>query len=118
MDVMDGINILTAEFKVLEPVLQEHLEFNEGLLPHVYFGECNEIFIDFINEGNPQVLQRLFYIFEKLAIEGNEEVKNILCVTVLERLGDDRNVLNIAREYMGKLTRKLSDETEKGLGRY
>jgi hypothetical protein len=41
-----------------------------------------------------------------------------LCVTILERLGDDRNVLNIARKYMGKETRKLSDETEKGWGRY
>lgn len=118
MDVMDAINILIDEFKDLKPVLQEHLDFYEELLPHVYFGECNEFFISYINEDNPQMLQRLFGVFEIMATEGNDQVKNILCVTILERLGDDRNVLNIARKYMGKETRKLSDETEKGWGRY
>lgn len=118
MDVMDTIEILIDEFKDLEPVLQEHIEFNEELLPHVYFGECNGFFIKYIIEGDTQVLERLFSIFEIMATQGNVDVENILCVTILERLGDDRKVLNVAREYMGKETRRLSDETEKDWGRY
>jgi hypothetical protein len=118
MEVIDSINKLIDEFKDFKPVLQEHIEFYEELLPHVFFGECNEFFINYINEDNPKVLQKLFNVFEIMATEGNDEVENILCVTILERLGDDRNVLKIARKYMGKETRKLSDETEKGWGRY
>jgi len=115
---MGTIKILIDEFNDLKPVLQEHIEFNEELLPHVYFGECNEFFINYINEDKPQVLQRLFSVFEIMATQGNDDVVNILCVTILERLGDDRKVLNTARKYMGKETRELSDETEKGWGRY
>lgn len=118
MDIMDTINIFIDEYKDLQPVLQEHIEFYEELLPHVYFGECNEFFINYINEDNPLVLQKLFSLFEMMATQGNDDVENILCVTILERLGDDRKVLNTARKYMGKETRKLSDETEKGWGRY
>ena len=117
MDVMGTINITSDEFKVLKPILHEHIEFNEELLPHVYFGECTGIFVNYINEDNPQVLRRLFSVFEVMATQGNDDVVNIMCVTILERLGDDSNVLNIARKYMGKETRKLSDETEKGWGR-
>lgn len=101
---MDTINLLIDEFKDLKPVLQEHIEFNEELLPHVFFGECNEFFINYINEDNPKVLQRLFGVFEIMSTEGNDEVENILCVTILERLGDDRNVLN-----KNRLTLLLSD---------
>ncbi|WP_222127328.1 hypothetical protein [Bacillus sp. X1(2014)] len=53
-----------------------------------------------------------------MATQGNDDVVNILCVTILERLGDDRKVLNNAGKYMGKETRILSDETEKGCGKY
>lgn len=115
---MGSINLIIDEFKDLKSVLQEHIEFNEELLPHVYFGECTGIFINYISEDNPQVLQSLFGVFEIMATQGNDDVVNILCVTILERLGDDSKVLNNARKYMGKETRKLSDETEKGWGRY
>jgi hypothetical protein len=121
MDVIETIKKLIDEFKEfkdLEPVLEEHLNFYEELLPHVFFCDCNELFIDYILEGNPKVLERLFNLFEIMATQGNDDVVNILCVTILERLGDDRNVLNISRKYMGKETRVLSDETEKGWGRY
>ncbi|WEG12246.1 hypothetical protein PU629_19330 [Pullulanibacillus sp. KACC 23026] len=49
MDVMETINKLIDEFKEfkdLDPVLKEHLNFYEELLPHVFFGDCNEFFID------------------------------------------------------------------------
>jgi len=117
MDVTGSINLILDEFKDMKSVLQEHIEFNEELLPHVFFGECTGIFIDYINEDNSQVLQKLFRVFEIMATQGNDDVVNILCVTILERLGDDRKVLNTSRKYMGKETRKLSDETEKGWGR-
>lgn len=118
MNVMDTIKIFYDEFNDLKRILQEHIEFNEELLPHVYFGECNEFFINCINEDKLEVLQRIFNLFEIMATQGNDDVVNILSVTILERLGDDRKVIDTARKYMGKETRKLSDETEKGWGRY
>jgi hypothetical protein len=39
-------------------------------------------------------------------------------VTILERIGDDKRILNTAYKYMRKETRKVSDEIEKFWGRY
>jgi hypothetical protein len=52
-----------------------------------------------------------------MAVDGNNEVKNVLTVSILEVLGDDRKVLNTSYKYMGKETRKASDEIEKFWGR-
>jgi hypothetical protein len=118
MNVLEVIDELTDEFKDFKPILQEHIEFNEELLPHVFFADCNNVFINLIKENNPQVLNKLFNFFERMAADGNNDVKEILTVSILEVLGDDRHVLNIAHKYMGVETRKASDEIEKYWGRY
>jgi hypothetical protein len=41
----------------------------------------------------------------------------LLTVTILERIGDDKEMLKKAHKYMGKETRKASDEIEKFWGR-
>ena len=48
---------------------------------------------------------------------GNENLLNIFSVTVLEVLGNDKEILKTAQTYMGKKTYELQLEADKDLGR-
>ncbi|WP_441422440.1 DUF7674 family protein [Anaerobacillus sp. MEB173] len=81
-------------------------------------GDCNEYIIEYLEKDETDKLEKFFNFFEKMAIEGDDYTKELLTVTILERLGDDKEILITAYKYMGKETRKASDEVEKGWGRY
>ncbi|GGI11615.1 DUF7674 family protein [Gottfriedia solisilvae] len=111
--------IFVNQFKEYNIVLQEHIEFNGEILNHVFFGECNEHFIKLINEDQDNfLLQELFDFFELMAIDGDIDIKDLLSVTILARLGDSKKILNIAYKYMRFHTKQASNEYEKALGRY
>jgi hypothetical protein len=105
------------EFPEFKPLFEEHIQYNDGeLLPHVFFGECNDYFIKFLETEVTKELEKLFDFFERMA-KGDEYVQELLSVTILERLGDNKEILNTAYKYMGKETRKASNEIEKFWGR-
>ena len=41
---------------------------------------------------------------------------NVFQVTILEKLGDDKEILNTAKRYMGVLTTKYQREADRALG--
>ena len=47
----------------------------------------------------------------------DEEVRELLLYSVLEKLGDDKETLNISMTLMGENTLKLSQQVENFLGR-
>ncbi|TFB12912.1 hypothetical protein E3U55_16915 [Filobacillus milosensis] len=108
--------LFVNEFPGFKPLLEKHIQFNDELLPHVFFGECNDYFIKYLETEKTKELEKLFDFFERMAT-GDEYVKELLTVTILERLGDNEEILNTAYKYMGKETRKASDEIEKFWGR-
>lgn len=107
----------TENFEEYKPVLQKHIDFNGEVLNHVFFGECNDYFVELIGKKKEQI-KELFDFFERMATEGDDEVKDLLSVTILARLGDSKKLLQTAYKYMGAETRKASDEIEKFWGRY
>lgn len=118
LDKNNLAELFVNEFTDFKPLLEEHIEYNGELLLHVFFGECNEYFIKFLQSEEAEILENLFDFFEKMATKGDDYVKELLSVTILERLGDDKKVHNTAYKYMGKETRKASTEIEKFWGRY
>ncbi|MEI5909558.1 hypothetical protein WAK64_21275 [Bacillus spongiae] len=105
------------DFPKFNDLLEEHIELNEEILPHVFFGECNEYFKEFLKKDDKEELKKLFDFFERMAIEGDDYTKEILSVTILARLGDDKDILNISYKYMREETRNFSNEIEKFWGR-
>lgn len=65
---------------------------------------------------NKEVLERTFAFFEEMALS-DEEVREILLYSVLENLGDDKELLNTVIPLMGKNTLKYSEQIENFLGR-
>jgi hypothetical protein len=116
-DIKETINQFIDTFPELKPILQEHYEFNEELLPHVLFGKWNNLFLTLIREGDPGGLDKLFNLFESMTTSGDKYVRELLSVTILERLGDDKEILYLSIKHMGKETRKASEEIEKFWGR-
>lgn len=100
--------------------LNQHIEDYGEVLVHVFFGDTvNENLIELINDDkeNSGEIKKIFDFFEKMASEGDEDVKEVLTVTILERLGDDANTLEKSYKYMGENTIKASQEIEKFWGR-
>ncbi|MGB8452131.1 MAG: resolvase [Anaerocolumna sp.] len=70
-----------------------------------------------VEETNTQLLKRIFNYFEEVSHSDDEHLLNTFSVTVLEVLGNDRVILEIAKKYMGTKTIQLQVEADKSLGR-
>ena len=69
------------------------------------------------SSGNEELKSRIFSFYEDMAISSDYHIRNVLEVTLLEYLGDDKEILNTAYNYMGIYTKRLSDGIERYLGR-
>ena len=66
---------------------------------------------------NIEVLESLFNYFEEIVSGNNIQLINTLSVTILESIGNEKEILNIARSYMGEKTKMLQKEADKAIGR-
>lgn len=67
-------------------------------------------------ESNKDMLIRTFEFFEEMATS-DEEVRELLLYSVLEKLGDDKDILNTSMSLMGENTLKYSKQVENFFGR-
>jgi hypothetical protein len=91
----------------------------EETLQHVFFGDVlNKFLIKELDTMKKEsLLERIFRFLEAMATCEDEDVRGVLTATVLERLGDDKEILKHARSLMGKETLRFSHEVEKSWGR-
>lgn len=68
------------------------------------------------HEINKNTLLKSFDFFEQMATL-DEDVRELLLYSVLEKLGDDKEVLNTSITLMGRNTLKYSEQVENFLGR-
>ena len=119
MMIDDFLKQMTIYFPTIKKELDEHIEeFGERLdtigiediiMPRV---------IDLMkNLKNEKKVKEIFDYFEKVSTEADENLLNIFSITVLEMLGDDRDILEIAKQYMGPITKKYQKDADLDLGR-
>ncbi len=71
-----------------------------------------------LNENKEhQLLENIFTYFEEIIDSGDTHLINILSITVLEILGNDRMILKKAKQYMGTKTVALQLKADEELGR-
>lgn len=63
------------------------------------------------------ILNNIFDYFETISNSRDEHLINIFSVTVLEILGNDKRILEVAKKYMGPVTVQLQIEADRDLGR-
>ncbi|MGO4698942.1 hypothetical protein AB4Z50_32300 [Paenibacillus sp. 2TAB26] len=110
--------IFVNDFPKFRLNLIEHEALYEEVLNHVFFGSLNDFLIELLRKNiETELIIRLFEFYERMELKGDTLVKEVLSCTILERLGDEKEILEIAYSYMGKETRKASDNTEREWGR-
>ena len=66
---------------------------------------------------NSELLKKIFSYFEEIVDKNDAHLVNVFSITVLEILGNDKVILDIAKQYMGPKTSQLQIEIDKELGR-
>lgn len=99
--------------------LKELEEEGRDILIYVFFGNVLTPFLEenFPVIKNEELIKRFFTFLELMANSEDRYVRDVLRCQILEQLGDDPERLEVARSYMGKKTRRLSDRAEWALGR-
>jgi len=114
-------NELFEKFPNIKQLYLNEKEWYDDYLesPHIIFGELlNPTIIRLLKtHSGEEELIRIFDFLEKLATDDDKLVREVVQVTVLEQIGDDKDVLQKSYKYMKKKTRYLSDLAEKSLGR-
>ncbi|PQP80459.1 hypothetical protein C0Q44_27135 [Paenibacillus sp. PCH8] len=105
--------LLTAVPQI-RPYYEEEIEWLEEDLPHVIFGMVVTPFlIKYTNEQKD--ISNLYDFLEDMALS-EEKVQEVLVVSVLESLITEREIIETAKSYMGDLTRKICETTQKAYG--
>lgn len=114
------IKLFLSNFPEFEIDFKQHIEDYEEILLHVFFGETlNEKLIELLRDEkiHKDEISKIFNFLEKVAVEGDLDTKEVLTVTILERLGDNKKLLETSYKYMGKNTKIASREIEEFWGR-
>lgn len=122
---IENFNILNEFLKNIPELQSKYdqcLVWWENEFPglHNIFGDVlNPYLIEQLNLPclDEALLKRIFIFLESMANNPDEDVRNVLYVTILECLGDDSEVLRKAYKYMGRKTIKMSQEIEAFWGR-
>lgn len=119
MMIDDFLKQMTIYFPTIKKELDEHIEeFGERLDTIVIEDIIMPRVIDLMkNLKNEKKVKEIFDYFEKVSTEADENLLNIFSITVLEMLGDDKDILEIAKQYMGPITKKYQRDADLDFGR-
>ncbi len=69
-----------------------------------------------IKVNDVSLLTNLFSYFEELAMIEDLYLTNLLTVCVLEKIGEDDDIFNMSKKYMGPKLKRMQIEADRGLG--
>ena len=120
MNLQECIVAFLENFPEHEQTYHEHIDFCEELLGHVFFGDSINLPLTQLLRENIDIetIQKYINFIDYMYATGDEAVKNIVVVTILEYLGDNKKVLENAFRFFSEDLRKKSIEVERYLGRY
>lgn len=113
--------ILMESFPKIERLYLQEKDWYEDMLdlPHIFYGDLLTPFMLLLleDDNNSEDISEIFLFLEKLAKSDDSQIREVVQTSVLERIGDDKEILKTSYKYMGEATRKLSDEIEESWGR-
>ena len=121
MNLLECVNMFLESFPEYEQTYENHIiDYDGKILGHVFFGDVINIPLTELLSRNIENGEIKRYInFVNLMYEkGDDSVKNIVEVTILEYLGDDKSVLQRAINYFSAEVINASKRVEIFLGRY
>ena len=119
MIIDDFLKQMTIYFPTIKKDLDEHIqEFGERLDTIVIEDIIMPEIIELLEkDADTKKLKVIFDYFEDVCINSDDYLNNVFSITALEILGNDKNILEKAKKYMGPITIKLQRETDIAIGR-
>ena len=120
MNVVEYAKIFIKKFPEYNKALNEHMNQYGELLGHVFFGDIinKQLFELLKYDRDDERSKDLLNFIDEFYLQGDEDCRNIAVVTILEYLGDDRDVLEKAFKYLNRELVEESILNEKAWGRY
>ena len=83
----DALDRLIAEVPDFQPVLDEHRHDNEGVLPHVLFGDLTRFVLDARANDDADRVTRSLTFLDRALRDGDDYVQNLVAVSFVENVG-------------------------------
>lgn len=103
------VRALAAEVSELRPILQEHVEYFDELIPHVFMGEVTRWVEKEAAAATPG-LRSLIDRLEAAYAAGNDQIRELLTVSFLENLTVNSPVVQL----LGPRLRAAYDDLAEG----
>ena len=108
---------LVIELNLRFPILFQSESFEKNELeiyspgPHIVYGETIVPYVKNLlrDEKNPVELHQVFSFFEDIAQSEDEETRNLLQVTILESLWDEKEIYEKSQNYMFPATKQINN---------
>ena len=119
MTIDDFLKKMLYFFPNIKNDINERMEDNfEGLdtiiIEEIIMPEVIELLKKNTDEKK---LNEIFNYFEEVCINSDDYLNNVFSITTLEILGNEKNILETAKKYMGPVTIKLQREADLAIGR-
>ena len=106
-------DFIMRRFPELKKQVEEEMEGLDEFLPHAVFGNVfNPFVVKLLKQDDYKTnstLKRIFEMYENLSSNGDFETKNLVQVTLLEYLWDEKITYERSMELMGEKTRVTWD---------
>ena len=83
----DVIEHLLEQLPEFRAEVEDHIQFNEGLLPHVLFGDLTRFVLRAREQGRDDVVRRALEFLDEALRHGDEQVDNLVSVSFVENVG-------------------------------
>lgn len=101
-----------------EAYIESIKEYGEVLETVVIEDIFIPLILNLLSENREQqLLENIFKYFEEIVNSDDLHLINVLSITVLEMLGNDKAILETAKQYMGTKTIVLQIKADEELGR-
>lgn len=81
------VGALVHRFPLLRPLLQEHLDDYDALLPHVFLGDVTRwVTNEFATGGRSEALRAVLEFIESSFRDGHDHERELVAVSFLENL--------------------------------
>lgn len=108
-----NVDFLIQRFPEFEEEIRAEVDWLDEFLAHCVFGNVfNAKVVELLKRADyseNHMLHRIFRMYEDFAVTGDEETQNLLQVTLLEYLWDEKITYDRALELMGAGTKEIWD---------
>lgn len=108
----EAINILINRFSELREVYEKNVSDYEGL-PYVFYESVFlKYILDIATNRDDDKLRKIFLLIEDILSSGDEEIKNLIGVSIVESLYYEKETKSkkVLENYFGEITKKSYED--------